>query len=162
MPFEEKENKVIFFEIPHNFTVGNYLMILYGLSMVIFCIYALYKPIEAPKWFFIGFGLLHVYFALIPFLEHYSAVHTAVFDYKSRIVIFEKKSISETSVEEYEFSDIYGFQVEQDFDPDTPEGWFLEMELKNGEKTSIVNSFSRNRKPLEDIAQTANKRLKKL
>lgn len=162
MPFEEKENKVIFFEIPHNFTAWDYLMILYGSSMVIFCIYAIYKPIEAPKWAFIGLGLLHVYVALIPLLEHYSAVYTAIFDYKSRIVIFEKKSISETSVKEYEFSNIYGFRVEQDFDPETPEGWFLEMELKNGEKISIVNSFSRDRKPLEDIAQTANKRLKNL
>lgn len=166
MPFEEKENKVIFYEIPHKLTIGGVLLSVYGLSAAVFCLYTIYNSekfsefINAPLWAKILLCLLHLYLGLIPLLKYYMAVQTAILDYKLRVVFFETKRISETSVEEYEFAKIRRFQVEKDLDPDNPEGFYLEIEMKNGEKITVPNSFSVDIEPLKAIAQNVNKRLK--
>ena len=161
MPVLEKENKVIFFEPPRTFTFWDVLIVLCGLSVTVFCIYGIYKPIDSPKGALAGAGLLFILCALQPFLSHFRTKHTTIFDYSLKKIIFEKKNLTGQSIEEYNFAEVNTLQIKQDFDIDRPNGWYIEIELKTGAQIEVSNSFHSVEKSLEQIVQTANKYLTK-
>ena len=84
----------------------------------------------------------------------------AIINYTFRKVSLEKQGVFRNSSKEYNFSEIRGFQVKQDFNPDNPDGWHIEMELKDDDPIEIVHSFNRAPEQLEEIIQSVNKRLK--
>ena len=74
MLVQEKENQIIFFESPRKFMGVDVILVLYGLSIVGFCVYALYKPFDdTPYWVFILLGLLHVFMTINQFSLYFGA-----------------------------------------------------------------------------------------
>lgn len=153
----ESENRLVFYEPPRRFTFGDIILTLYGVSVVCFCFYWVFSwPEDDAYWPLIFFGLLHVYFALNQIFIYYGDRYTFIFDRDLRKAVLEKESFSGNTVEEYDFENIERLLIVQNFDPDTVDGWDVELELKTGERRAVPNSFSSSEKAYEEIVRTAN------
>jgi hypothetical protein len=155
------EEKIIFEEQPKVFGFLDYLTVLAGIILLVFSIYGYFYMSETdfPEWAAGGVGILGLSLVLQTLFRRKDNSR-AIINYTFRKVSLEKHGIFRNSSKEYDFSEIRGLQVKQDFNPDNPDGWHIEMELEDDDPIEIVHSFNRAPEQLEEIVQSVNKRLK--
>lgn len=159
---EKKENQIIFYDPPRRFTLFDIILTLYGVSMTALAIYwNFYPPDDAPALAFVFLAVLHIFIALFPISIYLGDKYTFIFDYRQQKAICHKKGMFGSSSEEFDFKQIQGFHIVQNFDPDTVEGWDIEMEMKSGERRAVPNSFASNEKAYEQVVERLNNHLNK-
>jgi hypothetical protein len=157
------EERIIFEEQPKIFGFWDYFTVAGGTILLLFSVYGYLYMSESdfPKWSIAGVGILGLSLTLQTIIRR-PDTSRAIIDYTMRKVVLEKRSVFGDSSKGYDFSEIRGFRVKQDFDPDKPDGWHIEMELKVGEPLELVHSFNRAPEQLEEIVQSVNQRLQRL